>query len=238
LRIDAAGYQTKIIRYYDDNTIEYAIRAKINATLRTQIAVIKDMDCEPLLDKQENAVLDQENTDDRTRYCIGDYEKPFTLIIQRKAISGQAALDLEAADDAEEVCVGGYVYRAVATTRDPLSNSQIIHGDNPCAEDSENRIKELKLDFGGDTLPCSDVNADALYGLITALSYNLFALMRQLLPEKLVHHRAVTVRCRLYAMAAKVVKTGRQWYVKLKENHRCLLEQVLIAVREFSPPPM
>jgi hypothetical protein len=37
-------------------------------------------------------------------------------------------------------------------------------------------------------------------------------------------------------MAAKVVKTGRQWYVKLKENHRCLLEQVLIAVREFAPP--
>lgn len=96
----------------------------------------------------------------------------------------------------------------------------------------------LMLDFGGDTLPCSDVNANALYFLITALSYNLFALIRQLLPEQLAHHRAVTVRWRLYAMAAKVVKTGRQWYVKLKENHRCLLEQALIAVREFAPPPM
>ena len=93
--------------------------------------------------KQENVVSGQDTY--RTSYCIGDYEKPFTLIIQRKAINGQAALDLEAADDAEKISVGGYVYRAVATNRDPLSNSQIIHWYNQRAEDSENRIKELKL---------------------------------------------------------------------------------------------
>jgi hypothetical protein len=42
-----------------------------------------------------------------------------------------------------------------------------------CAEDSENRIKELKLDVGGDTLPCSDFNANALYFRIAVLSYHL-----------------------------------------------------------------
>ncbi|MFT7388989.1 MAG: hypothetical protein ACI8VC_002251 [Candidatus Endobugula sp.] len=62
--------------------------------------------------------------------------------------------------------------------------------------------------------------------------------MRQLLPEALAHHRAVTIRWRLYEMAAKVVKTGRQWFVKLKEKHQRLLEQVLLAVREFDPPPI
>ncbi|MCP3667414.1 MAG: hypothetical protein GY696_33790 [Gammaproteobacteria bacterium] len=62
------------------------------------------------------------------------------------------------------------------------------------------------------------------------MSYNLFALMRQLLPEELAQHRAVTLRWRLYAIAAKVVKTGRQLFVKLKEKHRTLLEQVLIAL--------
>ena len=67
-----------------------------------------------------------------------------------------------------------------------------------------------KLDFGGDALPCSDFNANALYFLITALSYNVFALMRQLLPGELARHRAITIRWRLYAIAAKVVKTGRQ----------------------------
>jgi len=104
--------------------------------------------------------------------------------------------------------------------------------------DSENRIKELKLDFGGDTLPCSDFNANALYFLISALSFNLFALMRHLLPEKLASHRAITIRWRLYAMAAKVVKTGRQLFIKLQRKHRTLLDQVLIALRRFDSPPI
>jgi len=52
--------------------------------------------------------------------------------------------------------------------------------------------------------------------LLSTLSYNLFALMRQLLPIELPHHRGITLRWRLYAMAAKVVKTSRQLYVKLQ----------------------
>ena len=111
-------------------------------------------------------------------------------------------------------------------------------GYNQRAEDSENRIEELKLDFGGDTLPCSDFNANALYFLIAALSYNLLASMRQLLPEEWARHRAVTLRWRLYAMAAKVVKTGHQLFVKRQGKHRILLERVPMALKEFEPPPI
>jgi len=236
LRIDAAGYQTSIIEYCDEHSIDYAIRAKTSAAMRAQINAIKDTDWQPLLDRQGKAVKGQDTY--RTSHCIGDYEKSFTLIIQRKALQGQADLDLNMQDDAAEICVGGYVYRAIATNREGLSDSQIIHWYNQRAEDSENRIKELKIDFGGDTLPCSDVNANALYFLIAALAYNLFALMRQLLPAELTHHRAMTLRWRLYAIAAKVVRTGRQLFVKLNEKHRTLLERVLIALKAFEPPPI
>ena len=236
LRIDAAGYQIKIIEYCDDEGIEYAIRAKTSAAMRAQIAVVSDSDWQPLVDKQGEAISGQDTY--RTSFCIGDYEKAFTLIIQRTATQGQASLDLDPPNDSDEISRGGYVYRAIATNRDELSDSQVIHWYNQRAEDSENRIKELKLDFGGDTLPCSDFNANALYFLISALSYNLFALMRQLLPEELAHHRAMTLRWRLYAIAAKVVRTGRQLFVKLKEKHRILLEQVLLALKEFEPPPI
>ena len=87
-------------------------------------------------------------------------------------------------------------------------------------------------------MPCSDFNANALYFSITTLSYNLLALMRQLLPEEMALHRAPTLRWRLYAMAAKVVKTGRQLFIKLKEKHQSLLKQTLIALRRFDPPPI
>lgn len=236
LRIDAAGYQTKIIQACDHEGIEYAIRAKSSAAMRAQIKQVRDSDWQHLLDKQGKTIMGQETY--RTSFCIGDYNKAFTLIIQRKPLQGQLNLSLDSEDSVEGINLGGYVYRAIATHRDKLSDSYIIHWYNQRAEDSENRIKELKLDFGGDTLPCSDFKANALYLLITALSYNLFALMRQLLPEELAHHRAPTLRWRLYAIAAKVVRTGRQLFVKLKENHRTLLEQVLLALKEFEPPPI
>lgn len=236
LRIDAAGYQSKIIEHCDEQGIDYAIRTRTSPAMRAQIKALSAPDWQPLLDKKGQPISGQNTC--RTSFCIGDYKKAFTLVIQRKAIKGQVNLDLGPEDDSDGVSMDGYIYRAIATNRDGLSDSQIVHWYNQRAEDSENRIKELKLDFGGDTLPCSDFNANALYFLISALSYNLFALMRQLLPEELAHHRAMTLRWRLYAMAAKVVKTGRQLFVKLKENHRTLLEQVLIALKEFEPPPI
>jgi len=236
LRIDAAGYQIKIIEYCDEQGIEYAIRAKTSAAMRAQIEAASDSDWLPLLDKQGEAIGGQDTY--RTSFCIGDYEKAFTLIIQRTALTGQASLDLDSQESSDAISQGGYTHRAIATNRDELSDSQIVHWYNQRAEDSENRIKELKLDFGGDTLPCSDFNANALYFLISALSYNLFALMRQLLPEELAHHRAMTLRWRLYAIAAKVVRTGRQLFVKMQEKHRTLLERVLIALKEFEPPPI
>ena len=41
-----------------------------------------------------------------------------------------------------------------------------------------------------------------------------------------------------YAMAAKAAKTGRQLFVKLQKKHQRLLEQVLMALKEFEPPPI
>ena len=117
-----------------------------------------------------------------------------------------------------------------------MANSEIIHWYNQRAQDSENRIKELKLDFGGDTLPCSDFKANALYFSICALAYNLYALMRQLLPEGMETSRAKTIRWRLYAMAAKVVTTGRQVFVKVQVQHQALLGEVLTIMRQFRPP--
>ena len=208
----------------------------MSAAVKEQIDSMTDADWKPLLNKQGKEVKDQDTC--RITHWIGKYEKPFTLIIQRMRIKGQTELDLWNNNTGEEVYSGDYIYRAIATNRNDWSNSHIIHWYNQRGEDSENRIKELKLDFGGDTLPCSDFNANALYFSITTLSYNLLALMRQLLPEELALHRAPTLRWRLYAMTAKVVITGRQIFVKLKEKHQTLLKQTLVALRRFDPAPI
>ena len=236
LRIDAAGYQASIIQYCDEQGIDYAIRAKSSAFMREHIAAMNETDWQPLLDREGHPVEGEDVS--RTVFCIGDYDKAFTLIVQRKTIQGQTTLAFASEDNTDEISIKGTIYRAIATNRGQLSDSEIVHWYNQRAEDSENRIKELKLDLGGDTLPCSDFGANALYFRIAALSFNLFALMRALLPETLSCHRIVTIRWRLYAMAAKVVKTGRQLLVKLKGQHRALLNTVLLALKEFEPPPI
>jgi hypothetical protein len=236
LRIDAAGYQTNIIKYCDQQCIKYAIRAKMTKAVRAQLDQLDDSQWVSL--EQRNG----EDSDDQQTYrmphCIGDYDQTFTLVVQRKRVKGQTSLIFMEACDTETHCAQGYIYRAIATNRSDLSDSEVIHWYNQRAEDSENRIKELKLDFGGDTLPCGDFQANALYFLISVLSYNVFALMRQLLPEELASHRAATIRWRLYGMAAKVVKTGRQLWVQLEDAHCGLLDQVLRALRRFEPPPI
>ncbi len=236
LRIDAAGYQTKIIQYCNDNAIHYAIRAKTCLAIREQIAVLTQEQWQPLINKQGEEVVGQSTT--RMPHWIGDEEKAFTLVIQRKAIKGQEELDLADEHTSDELYHEGYIYRAIASNQESKSDSEIIHWYNQRAQDSENRIKELKLDFGGDTLPCSDFKANELYFLISSLSYNLFALMRQLLPEELAHHRVTTIRWKLYAMAAKVVKTGRQLVVKLQKEQQSLLSKILIHIQAFDPPPI
>jgi hypothetical protein len=62
--------------------------------------------------------------------------------------------------------------------------------------------------------------------------------MRHLLPEELDSHRVMTIGWRLYAIAAKVVETILQIFVKMQENHQALLDEVLIALRRFEPPPI
>jgi hypothetical protein len=235
LRIDAAGYQVSIIQYCDEKQVEYAIRAKMSAAIKEQIESLTPADWSPLLNKQGDPIDNQDTY--RMPHWIGDYDKSFTLVIQRKAIKGQTELELEA-QTGEEITANGFIYRAIATNRETLNDSEVVHWYHQRAEDSENRIKELKLDFGGDTLPCSDFKANNLYFLISALSYNLFALMRQLLPVELSHHRVTTIRWRVYAVAAKIVKTGRQLWIKLKSKHQWLLESVLEALRRFDPPPI
>ena len=162
------------------------------------------------------------------------------MVLQRQAKRGQQELDL--GDDAEQAQADDefetvdYVYRAITTSHDDWSDSEIVHWYNRRGEASENRIKELKSDFGGDTLPCGDFNANDLYFNLAALAYNLYALLRDALPGALSRRRATTMRPLLYFLPAKVVKTGRRVVIKLQAAYRKLLERVVGLMRDVAPP--
>ncbi|PID42550.1 MAG: hypothetical protein CSB48_10075 [Proteobacteria bacterium] len=62
----------------------------------------------------------------RGSHCIGSYEKPFGLIIQRSQILNQKTPDLgdESSSD-NELEMDGYIYRAIATNHDDRADSEV-----------------------------------------------------------------------------------------------------------------
>lgn len=229
LRIDAAGYQTRIIEHCLNQGIGFAIRAKMSQSLRRLIVSRPEQDWQPLIGRdgcqRENEAVCQ------VIHTIGNLTTPFTVVVQRKALR-QAELPFEdTAEETDQIIHGGYLYRAIATNRTDLSHSDLVHWYNQRAEHSENRIKELKLDFGANRLPCGDFDANALYFAISTLAYNLFALLRLVLPKRWESCRVTTIRWRLYALAGKVVRHGRRVALKLRQSGVDLLAEVLSRIR-------
>ena len=59
------------------------------------------------------------------QYGLTIKAQAFTVVVQRKPLKGQADLDAPQSD--EEICEQGYVYRAIATNRESMTDSEIIH---------------------------------------------------------------------------------------------------------------
>lgn len=81
--------------------------------------------------------------------------------------------------------------------------------------DAENRIKELKYDFGFDSF-----NIDSFYGTEAALNmvmmaYNLMSLFRQVIIGNKVQPKLSTLRYKLFAIGGYMVKEGNNRILKL-----------------------
>ena len=235
MRIDAAGYQAAILDYAAEQGMEFAIRATMSKSLREQLQGLAEAAWQPVVDRAGQ--LSEEESCDRLVHSMKESKGAFTLMVQRRPKWGQQSLDVGGDGDTDTYEHGGYVYRAIATNRDALSDREVIHWYNQRGEHSENRIKELKCDFAGDQLPCRQFSANELYFALCGLGYNLFVLQRHLLPVAWSRSRAPMVRLRLIALAGKLVHHGRQWTLKLRPAHHAVLSEALSPVRRFALAP-
>ena len=227
LRADAASYQGAVFAYCDREKIEYVIRVKRSDELKAWIGERPASVWGPLR-RDGEAVAGQATCP------IDGYKQAFTLVVQRTRKGGQQCLDLgeDGAEDETAMTDGAYIYRALATNRDELTDSEIVHWYNRRGEDSENRIKELKCDFAGARLPC------AVRGQCPVLppvrDRYLFVLLR---PPEWHTCRAPTLRWRVYALAAKVVCHARRVYLKFRPDQARLVKTLLAALAPPERPP-
>ena len=225
-RADAASYQASIINRCREHDIRFAIRAKTDKAVKAAIAQIPDWAWRPVVKDGEGC---RGEWLARTLHVMGETPQAFCLVVQRaeKRCRDEDApqpeqVEMPMADqplcelDGETAFDGRYLYRAIATDLDEegFSDDEIVWWHNRRADASENRIKELRSDFGGAHLPCSGFRANAVYLYLNAIACNLLVLMRRTLPLAWYGKRADTFRHRLNAIAGRLVRHGRQWTLK------------------------
>jgi hypothetical protein len=122
----------------------------------------------------------------------------------------------------------------IATNRTD-SSQEVIRWYNQRGEHSENRIKELKIGFGMERMPCGQFEANAVFFKIGILAYNLFRLfVLNVLDESWQRHQVQTIRWRLYHIAGKIVYHKNQIFLKLHRRFYHLFNDIRLRIWEFA----
>jgi DDE family transposase len=104
----------------------------------------------------------------------------------------------------------------------------------------ENRIKEAKLGFGFDNLPCRSFHANWAYLLVTLLAYNLLCWLKLLaLPAREHQSYAKRLRFRFINIAATVGRSGRRLILRLAGGYPLLRDfvEALQRIRALARAP-
>jgi hypothetical protein len=104
----------------------------------------------------------------------------------------------------------------------------------------ENRIKEAKLGFGLDNLPCRSFHANWAYLLCTLLAYNLLCWLKLLaLPAGEQSSYAKRLRFRFINIAATVGRSGRRLILRLAGGYPLLRDfvEALQRIRRLARAP-
>ena len=207
-RADSAGYQGKLLDRLQKDHVEYAIGGCLDAATLEAIAAIPAAAWRPYRDGFVAETVHTMNT----------MKTAFRLIVFKRLRQGSLF--------PEE----GQRYHVVASNREETAE-QTLDWYHQRGEHSENRIKELKCDFGMERMPCGQFGANALFFAVGVLAYNLYKLFAaKALQAPLRGRRAAAVRYALYAVAGKVVSTGGQLLLRVSRQAHEMFTRVRGAV--------
>jgi len=214
LRSDSAAYQADIINYCEQNRIQFAIGADCDEAVLKAIGAIPDKDWAPY----KNGSIAE------TIHAMNKTKEAFRLIVIRRPF--QSNLFAE-----EEMSVR---YAVIATNR-MESAEDVVTWYNQRGECSENRIKELKIGFGMERMPCGQCEANAIFFRIGVLAYNIFRLfILKTLATSWHRHQVQTIRWRLYQIAGKIVFHGGQIFLKVRKGFCQLFADIRLRIWEFA----
>ena len=212
-RSDSAAYQAEIINHCEGNGIKFAIGADLDEAVLGAIRAIPKDDWKPY----KNGHVAE------TVHSMNKTKKAFRLIVIRRPYQGNMFSE-------EDVSLK---YMVISTNR-VESSEWVVAWYNQRGDCSENRIKELKIGFGMERMPCGQFEANAVFFRIGVLAYNLYRLFISKTLDKSWHrHQVQTVRWRLYQIAGKIVFHG-QVFLKVRRRFCQLFNDIRLRIWEFA----
>ena len=212
-RSDSAAYQGDIIDYCIDNGMEFAIGADLDQAV---VELINEIPGKNWREYKDGKISETVHTMNNNRYS-------FRLIVISRAYQGDVFGDVDARSK----------YRVIATNRTERSE-EVVEWYNQRSDKSENRIKELKIGFSMERMPCGQFKANAVFFRIGVIAYNLYKLfLNNVLDKSWKKHQVQTIRWRIYQKAGKIVSHAGQIALKINEHLYELFERIRFRAWEF-----
>jgi hypothetical protein len=205
VRLDSGFYSKEILDYLEqkEKPINYVIAVKFYEPIQKMIARVNSW-----------LVVDQGIEISETTYQSQQWDKPRRIVLVRQRIKDRpkaTGRSLKLFKDEEYY--RQYRYSAYITnlTLPAVEIWRLYRGRG----DAENRIKELKYDFGFDSFNLNDFFGTEAALTIAMLAYNLMALFRQFILNSKIQHTLSTLRYKTFAMGAYFEKLNDKYILKL-----------------------
>lgn len=201
VRADSGFYSARVFDYLENKSLNYVIAAKMFLPLKQKI--IAHTQWFTASDGIDYAEFD---------YRAERWEKSRRLVIIRQDTGKRPkATGKLLFEDMEQKKI--YRYSAFVTSMDlPAEQIWMMYRNRA---DAENRIRELKYDFGMDSFVMQKLSAtDAAFRFIL-IAYNLMALFKHIVMQGKHHHTLSTIRFKCIAIGSYLVKRSRQQVLKL-----------------------
>lgn len=227
-RMDAGFYSQKIMNHLENrqHPLHYIIRAKMTSALMGEILSF------PRFWHNDDVVKGAAYIE--FNYQATNWKEARRIVVVRIPKSGERKVQKELFEQYEQLA--RYDYSAYVTNSD-LSMVEVHRRYNQRG-DSENRIKELKYDYGIDGFALQNFGAMEAAFRFIMVAYNIMTIFKQAIMSSPKNHRLSTIKFQCIAIGSYLARNSRKIKMKLSAEgkRRHFLEHLFENLEVIRPP--
>jgi hypothetical protein len=208
IRLDSGFFQSNILDYLEEKLMNYIVAVKFSQPIQR------------LIQSSTNwIVLDTGIEICEQIYQSDSWQKPRRIVVVRQKIKDRPkAPGKQLVLFAEEEIYSNYRYSAYVTNLNlPAAEIWRLYRGRG---DAENRIKELKYDFGFDSFNLNDFFATEAALTFAMIAYNLMSLFRMFVLQEKTQKTLSKLRYRTFAIGAYFEKINDKLVLKIALNKK------------------